>query len=75
VIYTVEEGSQGIIEQIPAKQVLATRPILVELYGYKNDVTIETCVAKRLERTDVFPKRMQMMIIDYFEVGHCEFIH
>lgn len=33
---------------------------------------METRIEKRLEKTEVFPKRMQMMIIDYFEVGHCK---
>lgn len=54
---------------MPAKQLLATRPVLVEVYEYRNDVTLETRVERRIEKCEQFPKNMQLMIIDYFEVG------
>lgn len=57
-------------EDIAAKQLLATQPVLVELYEYKNDVTIETRVERRVEKIEPFPQRMQNMIIDYLELGH-----
>jgi hypothetical protein len=57
-------------EEITAKQLLATRPILVEVYEYKNDVTIETRVERRIEKCEQFPKTQQNMIVDYFEVKH-----
>ncbi|GAA5807825.1 hypothetical protein MFLAVUS_001204 [Mucor flavus] len=74
VFYTVavKQGDQEVVEQIPAKQLLGTRPTLVELYEYKNDVTIETRIERRIEKMTTFPKRMQMMIVDYFEVGHID---
>ncbi|KAG2230745.1 hypothetical protein INT48_006333 [Thamnidium elegans] len=74
VFYTVviKQGDQEVVEQISAKQLLGTRPTLVELYEYKNDVTIETRIERRIEKVATFPKRMQMMIIDYFEVGHID---
>lgn len=64
------QGDLEVTEEISAQQLLASRPILVELYEYKNDVTIETRIERRIEKFETFPKRMQMMIIDYFEVGH-----
>lgn len=70
--YTVHEG-QGDLEtreELTAQQILASRPVLVELYEYKNDVTIETRIERRIEKYETFPKRMQLMVIDYFEVGH-----
>lgn len=67
-LYTVIEGQ--VKEELTAQQLLATRPVLVELYEYKNDVTIETRIECRAEKLETFPKRMQLMIVDYFEVGH-----
>jgi hypothetical protein len=61
-----------IIEDIPAAKLLATQPVLVELYEYKNDVTIETRVERRIDKIEAFPQRMQNMIIDYFESNHGE---
>ncbi len=70
---TTDDGEPNDIEtteEITAKQLLATRPILVEIYEYQNDVTMETRVERRIEKFEQFPKTAQMMIVDYFEVGH-----
>ena len=67
----MQEPNSQIIEQVPAKQLLATRPLLLEIYKYKNDVTIGARIESRVTSEEPFPKRMQMTIIDYFEVDNC----
>ncbi|CAO3620379.1 unnamed protein product [Mucor hiemalis] len=69
VFYTVLSKGSEVVEDMPAKQLLATRPVLVEVYEYRNDVTLETRVERRIQKCEQFPKNMQLMIIDYFEVG------
>ncbi|KAG1444110.1 hypothetical protein G6F46_012602 [Rhizopus delemar] len=64
------EEQNELTETIPARQLLATNPILLEIYNYQNDVTLETRVEKRINKVEYMPRRMQMMIIDYFEVNH-----
>lgn len=74
VFYTINDpNSPNEKEEVPAKQILASRPLLVEIYQYKNDVTIETRIDNKLTKFDPCPRRSQQMIIDYFEVGHCMF--
>ena len=68
--YTVASKESETTEEIAAKQLLASRPILVELFEYQNDVTMESRVECRIEKLEPFPRPMQLMIIDYFEVGH-----
>ncbi|KAL7334182.1 hypothetical protein PS15p_202988 [Mucor circinelloides] len=70
VFYTIEDRNSPIDkEEIPAKQILASRPLLVEIYQYKNDITIETRLDNRIQKFEKCPRRSQQMIIDYFEVG------
>lgn len=74
VFYTIEDRNSPIEkEEIPAKQILASRPLLVEIYQYKNDITIETRLDNRIQKFEKCPRRSQQMIIDYFEVGRCMF--
>ncbi|KAK4516368.1 uncharacterized protein ATC70_011339 [Mucor velutinosus] len=71
VLYTIEDPNSPIEkEEIPAKQILASQPLLVEIYQYKNDVTIETRLDNRIQKYDQLSRKSQHMIIDYFEVGH-----
>lgn len=72
VVYINYNSKNELTETIPARQLLATNPILLEIYNYQNDVTLETRVEKRINKVEYMPRRMQMMIIDYFEVNHCK---
>ncbi|RCH92449.1 hypothetical protein CU098_009551, partial [Rhizopus stolonifer] len=70
VVYINYDSKNEITEKIPAKSLLATCPILLEIYNYQNDVTLETKLEKRIDKVEYIPRRMQLMVIDYLEVNH-----
>lgn len=70
VIYLNYNSRNELTEEISAKQLLAANPILLELFNYQHDVTLEIRVEKRIDKVEYIPRRMQMMIVDYFEVNH-----
>ncbi|CAO3702798.1 unnamed protein product [Rhizopus stolonifer] len=54
VVYINYDSKNEITEKIPAKSLLATSPILLEIYNYQNDVTLETRIEKELTKWNIY---------------------
>lgn len=71
IYYTVAERDSP-VEEIKAKHLMATRPLLIELFDYQNNVDMEKRIITTIDTNEAFPLRMINVIIDYLEAEHCK---